>query len=237
MLDEGELLRNECRPDFSSVFPRLSVCPGSGEAEGVLLSALSTGSHPLMAELFAGVRRHYPALPVKGQAALGMMRLAYFLGLAAAAGAAGLVPMLRAIPALTLDGDDFRFSGEGPGIDPEAALAGPVAGFAQASRLARRALWRVAADGIAAAHLALGRHQGDEAGAATRALTLLKREGSPFYNRQLALEPIDTPSGPRILRRAGGCCRLSESPGHPLCPGCVLQSRPEQDRAIRELWD
>ena len=218
---------------FATAFPGLAVLPEAEPGAGVALDSLADPGHPLVAALRAGVLRHAPGLGPRGQSALAMTRLSYFLGLALFAGAAGLAPRLAAVPHLALSDDRFLFLGAGPGIDAEAALQGPVAGLARAGGLSRRALERVAADGIAAAALALGRFAGREAALAAAALQLLKRPGSPFLNRQLRLERLDD----RFVRRCGGCCRIYESPGHTLCPGCVLMPREKQDAAFRALFD
>lgn len=96
-----------------------------------------------------------------------------------------------------------------------------ISGLSRRAGIGRAALWRVAGDGIAAAFLDLGRRCQNVDMAEALFQTILKGEGSRFSNRQLTW-PDDHPEG--VLLR-GGCCRIYQSKGMPLCPGCVLASR------------
>lgn len=104
---------------------------------------------------------------------------------------------------------------EGRSSAPAATIAitrlfGPsVNALAYAGPLAPRALWRIAADGMAWGWSA--------AGEASRAESVLTSYGAPFANRQLAWRD-------GVLVQRGGCCRYVAVSGE-LCEACPLRKK------------
>jgi len=114
--------------------------------------------------------------------------------------------------AFDVDGPDLP---DGRTYAPAAAIAvarlfGPsVHALAYAGPLAPRALWRIAADGMAWGWT--------EKGETRRAQDVLTTYGAPFANRQLQWQ-----TGAMVQR--GGCCRYVAVSGT-FCAGCPLRKK------------
>lgn len=142
----------------------------------------------------------------------------------------------------------------GVDIDPEQPLVLCEAGAARAlmadinaplveqlrvaTGISRGALWRLIADGYAAAWLTVGKALGREAEAMRRAVALLGGEGSPLNNGKTGFVEIrvSDPDDPTRqvsdwFRARGGCCRYYTTPdsGGTYCSTCVLRSAESRD--------
>lgn len=228
---------------LASAYPALSLTVR--QLEGPALADLADPSHPAWTGLLGWQQRFAPGLSARGEAALFLGQALFFLTIALcarpflapapdsdAATRSATLPTANAV-ALHLQ----PLEGEGlsrcvhlqvaPGHKGPAdirlaleGLASPlVEGLFRRTRLGRAALWRVAGDGTALALLDLGRRTGRMTEAKELFERILKAEDSPFRNRHLSWPNEDD----AVLQR-GGCCRIYESPGMPLCPGCVLQN-------------
>lgn len=122
-----------------------------------------------------------------------------------------------------------------------------VAQVGARSGLARGALWRLAADGIAGRFLDAGRRVGRLEEARAAAMAIVKQPGSPLRNRQLSFFDLTLRDGAgRALlnwtfRARGGCCRFYTVAGGGLCSTCVLKPAAERNaellQAMRRRFD
>lgn len=112
-------------------------------------------------------------------------------------------------------------------------------------RLSKGAGWRLVADSLAAAFLAVGRELGCESLAKTEALSLIQADGSPLKNRQTGFFDVQLmdPANPgttlvtQTFRKRGGCCRYYTSEGGDYCSTCVLENPERRDQRLRDhLW-
>ena len=112
-----------------------------------------------------------------------------------------------------------------------------------ATGLSRGALWRLVADGYAAAWLTVGKALGREADAMRAAAVLLKGEGSPLNNSKTGFVEIcvTDPSDPARqasdwFRARGGCCRYYTTPDSKgqYCSTCVLRSPQSRDQLLAD---
>lgn len=109
----------------------------------------------------------------------------------------------------------------------------------QMHRLARPAQWRLVADALAVAFLAIGRQLGDEQTAREEGLALIKHPGSPLFNRQTGYFDItlrdknepETILARQTFRARGGCCRYYTTDAATYCSTCVLL--PSEERNAR----
>lgn len=233
----------DARPSLASAYPALSLT--QGPLEGAALADLADPSHSAWTGLLDWQQRFAPGVSARGEAALFLGQALFFLTIALCAQHfltpaqesnaemhSASLPTADAVALhlQPLEGEGLSRcvhlqvapSRNGPN-DVRLALedlASPlIEGLFRRTRLGRAALWRVAGDGIALALLDLGRRTGRMKEAKQLFEIILKAEGSPFRNRHLAWpKEID-----EVLER-GGCCRIYESPGMPLCPSCVLQN-------------
>ena len=111
-----------------------------------------------------------------------------------------------------------------------------VRGVCDNCKLSVGALWRVVADGIAAAYLELGKESDNVEVAKQRAIDILQVQPSPLFNKQVGfidvtLSADQTPDGSPVtetFRKRGGCCRYyttKRSEGA-FCATCVHVKNP-----------
>lgn len=112
-----------------------------------------------------------------------------------------------------------------------------------ATGLSRGALWRLVADGYAAAWLTVGKALGCEAEAMRAAMVLLKGEDSPLRNSKTGFVKIcvSHPEDPSRqasdwFRARGGCCRYYTTPDSKgqYCSTCVLRSPQSRDQLLAD---
>lgn len=109
------------------------------------------------------------------------------------------------------------------------ALVSPMLdGLYQRTHLARRAMWRLVADGISAGFLSFGKLAGKVDVAAAEAEAILRRQDLPLYNEHWRFVTVEGGGAREMFRLRGGCCRLYRSSGHEFCTTCVLRSEDEQ---------
>lgn len=121
------------------------------------------------------------------------------------------------------------------------SLAPVIATLQARTGLSPAAQWRLAADGIAGAFLDIGAVSGEEDRAMAEALSIVKKEGSPFSSDELRYERIrafhDGAPVERIFRLRSGCCLYYRTEGGDFCDVCVLldeQTRQDRLRAYVE---
>ncbi|WP_244610908.1 (2Fe-2S)-binding protein [Ensifer sp. M14] len=134
-----------------------------------------------------------------------------------------------ALPAVSDDapGDTDAF-----GETFAAHLAPVIAMLKHRAGLSSGAQWRLAADSLAGGFLEIGRALGDEEDAMSKALAIVKREGTPLFSGKLRYETIEIDGHPplsRVYRLRGGCCLYYRTEGGSFCDSCVLQA-PEERR-------
>lgn len=122
--------------------------------------------------------------------------------------------------------------------EAEAHLLPVIERLTALTRLPRRALWRLAADTIAAGFLDQGRMVQREADARDMALRIIRQPGSPLDNRQVGYFTLSVSddAGGRFdytFRARGGCCRYYTVEGGELCTTCVLKPQPARDDDLR----
>lgn len=143
----------------------------------------------------------------------------------------------------TAEAFDPSASSEGQTLDKmsvqlEDSLSPLVERLAEDTCLARAAQWRLIADSLGMAFLAVGQALGDETRAKTQALAIVKRKGSRLNNRQLAFATLtlpDTEAGNNQAKSfvsRGGCCRYYTAPNGQLCPNCVLLPLDQQHERV-----
>ncbi|NPD17427.1 (2Fe-2S)-binding protein [Xinfangfangia sp. D13-10-4-6] len=135
-------------------------------------------------------------------------------------------------PDLTALCDPFRREVEGH-------LGPLIERLSGVTRLPRRALWRLAADTIAAAFLEEGRALGREAEARGLALQIIREGASPLSNPQVGFFTLSVPDDTGgefayTFRARGGCCRYYTVEGGGLCKTCVLKPRAARDMDLRQ---
>ncbi|WP_083223726.1 MULTISPECIES: (2Fe-2S)-binding protein [unclassified Ensifer] len=119
-----------------------------------------------------------------------------------------------------------------------AHVAPIIATLKRRTGLSSGAQWRLAADSLAGGFLEIGRALGDEVTAMSRALAIVKREGTPLFSDKLCYENIAVEIGEsaahralsRIYRLRGGCCLYYRTEGGSFCDSCVLLA-PDDRRA------
>ncbi|WP_312363058.1 (2Fe-2S)-binding protein [Ensifer sp.] len=120
-----------------------------------------------------------------------------------------------------------------------AQLAPVIASLKRRTGLSSGAQWRLAADSLAGAFLEVGRTLGDEANAISKALAIVKRQGTPLYSDKLTYEAIAIGEGQgqpplsRIYRLRGGCCLYYRTEGGSFCDSCVLLSPGERRERLQ----
>lgn len=129
----------------------------------------------------------------------------------------------------------FRFDGTGIPLDREAMSASLVAlltpmleALHSRTRLARRAMWALIADGISAGFLSFGKRVGEAGFAMAEAEAILRRPDLPLHNTRWRFVTIEGGGRSEAFRLRGGCCRLYLGGGHPFCTTCVLRDEPDQ---------
>ncbi|MBB4064201.1 hypothetical protein [Gellertiella hungarica] len=204
----------------------------SGPEEGHALSALADPAHPQWAALLDWQQRLWPGLGPKGEAAMFLNQLGFFIGVAlmtagprGVGGAETRSASYRLLPpggssSAGLVRLHLKVPERGAEEHVVSVLGDPVAGLAVRARMGRGGLWRVLADGIALGLLDCGRRTGRLEEARHLFERIAKQQGSPLANRQLRWPEAEETG---LLQR-GGCCRIHEA-GEPLCPGCVLFRR------------
>lgn len=103
-------------------------------------------------------------------------------------------------------------------------------------KLSKGALWRIVADGVAAAYLELGKAANDPE-AKKRAEAILCLRGSPLWNKQVGFIRVDLPASEapdgqaqsETFRKRGGCCRYYKSAksGGKYCATCIHEPEPQ----------
>lgn len=213
----------------SDVFPALAV--GTGSLDGRPLGVLVDRQAPEWDDLLGWQQSFAPGISRRGEAALFLGQLGYFLAAAMLeswkgnGGRPGVPAPVQVSYSLTHPDAGGRVAhvrivgGEYPSGTWELLLRPVVEGLAERTGSSRGSLWRVAGDGIAAALLEFGRRRDCLSETCALFQSSLKRQESPLFNSQLQWP--DSEAG--VLER-GGCCRLYEV-GMALCPGCVLGRR------------
>lgn len=204
---------------------------GALEARSLLM--LADPLAPEWDDLLGWQQEFAPGISPRGEAALFLGQLGYFL---AASLTDGWESNGSALAIPTPDRVSYRLTrplagepgpvahvrisgGEGRLGTWEALLRPVVEGLAKRTGSSRGALWRVAGDGIAAALFEFGRRRGCLVKMHRMFQADLKHDAGPLFNSQLRWPEAE----PGVLER-GGCCRLYEV-GMALCPGCVLGRR------------
>jgi hypothetical protein len=109
------------------------------------------------------------------------------------------------------------------------ALHTPLAeALAVRASLARRASWRLVADGISAGFLAFGKQVGAVELAVTEAEAILHAPETPLHNPDWQFVSIEGAGLAETFRLRGGCCRRYRSSDHEFCTTCVLRTPADQ---------
>lgn len=138
---------------------------------------------------------------------------------------------------------DFDFcvqlDAHGSPLDRKAMSASLVAlltplleGLHRRTRLARRAMWALATDGISAGFLSFGKRVGEANLAMAEAEAILRRPDLPLHNTRWRFVTVESGGRSEAFRLRGGCCRLYLG-GHPFCTTCVLRDEPDQLARLR----
>lgn len=122
-----------------------------------------------------------------------------------------------------------------------AHLAPVIAVLKRRTALSSGAQWRLAADSLAGGFLEIGRALGDEEDAMSRALAIVKRQGTPLFSDKLCYEAIKVEFGEgsgdqalsRVYRLRGGCCLYYRTEGGRFCDSCVLLAPDERRERLR----
>ena len=122
-----------------------------------------------------------------------------------------------------------------------AYLAPIIIALKRRTGLSSGAQWRLAADSLAGGFLEIGRALGDEEDAMSKALAIVKREGTPLYSDKLCYEAIKAEFGEgrgdqalsRVYRLRGGCCLYYRTEGGSFCDSCVLLAPQERRERLQ----
>ncbi|WP_246707621.1 (2Fe-2S)-binding protein [Ensifer oleiphilus] len=120
-----------------------------------------------------------------------------------------------------------------------AHLAPVIARLKRRTGLSSGAQWRLAADSLAGGFLEIGRALGNEEDAMSKALAIVKREGTPLYSDKLCYETIEAGKGDydlplsRVYRLRGGCCLYYRTEGGRFCDSCVLLAPDERRERLQ----
>lgn len=177
------------------------------------------------------------------QLALALGCLYLGAGIVAAVGDLRFEAFSRGYGERVVEAKRFRFglvlpaTGQGVPAEPDvfgktfaAHLAPVVETLKRRTGLSSGAQWRLAADSLAGGFLEIGRALGNEGEAMSKALAIVKQEGTPLFSAKLSYEHIAVEAGEgtalrnvsRVYRLRGGCCLYYRTEGGSFCDSCVL---------------
>ena len=115
----------------------------------------------------------------------------------------------------------------------ERLFAHPVAAMARFSGLSQAALWRLVADHIGEAFLALAQHKDTARDAIIWCREIFRDPATKLHNKQVDFAWVDVPEQPSKsawMLRKGGCCRAYTLTGsaEDYCATCVLRDEASQ---------
>jgi hypothetical protein len=216
------------------VIPGWPIEEGAQEAGWVSLAALSGDRFDVAEAYFDAAAIYEPGIDRRGQGAYFIGSVSYYYAFALA----WSVLHGRGVPAFTADhlvmqlreGIDLRYrvlaapAGDGAvGALVETALSPLVARIREATRLSEPAQWRLVADGVAGAFIAIGQHLGKLEEARAAGLALVRDPEWRFFNGHTDYYDVE---GKCFLKR-GGCCRYYTADAGSYCATCLLRP-PEQ---------